>query len=202
MKNPEKYMEMLKKTLTNFPESQQKLIPAVQTLIDDTWTVLDLGCGARTITRHMACRKLVGLDIWGDYLTSNDIESPIQDVMKVIKPNGFDAVIALDVIEHLTNSDGLKMLQDMEQIATKRIIIMTPTQWTENKAGVETEEFWSHGNKYNYHRSFWSLEEFFNLGFYEVPFRPEGELLLVAKDIPPVEEKPKKSANTDTPPTK
>lgn len=41
-------------------------------------------------------------------------------------PGQFDACVALDVIEHLSKPDGLKMLRDMERLSTKRTIIFTP----------------------------------------------------------------------------
>lgn len=66
----------------------------------------------------------------------------------------FETAFVLDVIEHLTKSDGLKFLKDIEKI-TKQILIFTPlgSLW-------ETSDSDPAG-----HHSGWTPEEFEALGY-------------------------------------
>lgn len=99
-------------------------------------TLLDVGCGesspVRQFTREV--KYSVGVDshqpsidrsraafIHTDYRCRNILE-----IGKEFAPRSFDCVIALDVIEHLTKEDGLRLLDAMESIARRRVVIFTP----------------------------------------------------------------------------
>ena len=64
--------------------------------------------------------------------------------------------MALDLIEHLTKEDGLKLIRDMETIAAKKIVIFTPSGFLSQP---------SHDGDLQEHLSGWEPEEMRKLGF-------------------------------------
>ena len=81
----------------------------------------------------------------------------IRNLRKYYKNSSFDAVIAIDVIEHLTKKDGFRLLDDMEWIARKKIIILTPEGF--HVQGTVD------GNPFMEHLSGWSTGEFKKYGY-------------------------------------
>ncbi|GEM_PF-1884771 len=71
--------------------------------------------------------------------------------------NQFDVCVTFDVIEHLTKEDGLKLLADMEKIASKRVIIFTPNGFLPQQ-GFEKGDFQEH-------LSGWDVDEMRKLGY-------------------------------------
>ncbi len=81
----------------------------------------------------------------------------VRFLRKFYKKNSFDAVVAIDVIEHLNKKDGIKLMEDMEWIARKKIIILTPEGF--HKQGIVN------GNPYMKHLSGWKSHEFKKRGY-------------------------------------
>jgi hypothetical protein len=183
MKNKPKYISLLNKSLNFYPETHKNLITMLQGLIEDNYTVLDIGCGIKIITRHLACAKLVGIDVYADYLTEKDIHGDVRNLDKLVEPKSYDVVIAIDLIEHLTKTEGWKLLKDMESVAIKKIMITTPIEWSKNIDSVKDEKLWSYNNYYNYHKSLWSKEDFISKGYSIVTNGFCDELLLAVKGI-------------------
>jgi len=78
--------------------------------------------------------------------------------MAVDFPNkSFDAVILIDVIEHLTKKDGIALLKKMEKWANKKIIITTPNGFV-SQPSVDD-------NKLQLHLSGWKPQEFINKNY-------------------------------------
>ncbi len=129
-------------------------------------SVLDLGCGSNSplakIKKHF---KSVGLDSYKPSLEKSKKakihdDYRFGDVTKIDKfypPKSFDAVIALDLIEHLRKSQALDLISKMEKIARKKVILLTPQGFLKQPA-------WE-GNPFQKHLSSWSLKELKNLGF-------------------------------------
>jgi hypothetical protein len=64
-------------------------------------------------------------------------EYHLADVKKVAEefPNRrFDACVALDVIEHLEKEDGWRMLESMQKLAARRVVIFTPNGFIPQKS--------------------------------------------------------------------
>lgn len=73
------------------------------------------------------------------------------DVMSLLKSfRNYDLVLAVDVIEHLTRQDGIKMLSSVDN----HYIVSTPNYWLPQGADF--------GNKHERHVSQWSREDFAN----------------------------------------
>ena len=97
-------------------------------------STLDIGCGSSGKLRELGTVNTTGFE---GYLPDfeeakrqkthdNFVQGDARDLARHFQPRSFDACIAIDVIEHLTKEDGLKLMQDMERIARKRVVFFTP----------------------------------------------------------------------------
>ena len=103
--------------------------------LTDCESVLDVGCGAAPTMRELGISRSTGVDAYlpsieeGRKLNTHDelILGDIRNLMRQFKPKSFDACVALDVIEHLSKPDGFKLMAEMEQIARKKVVFLTPS---------------------------------------------------------------------------
>jgi len=135
-------------------------------------TLLDVGCGAYSPIGRFT-RKSVeqgGVDATGVDAFAPSIERSraaglhrqyVQmDILKIAEhfaSRSFDCVLASDVIEHLTKEDGFKLLDQMEQVASKRVIVFTPNGF------VPQGEY--DKNPWQVHISGWTADEFERRGY-------------------------------------
>lgn len=133
-------------------------------------TILDLGCGKggpmRFINRHQKYYS-VGVDIFPAYLDickergSHD-ELVQQDIRELnLPPKSFDAVLALRVLEHLTQVEGMKLLTKLETIAHYQIILITPIESFKQSTCDD--------NECQEHKSNWSPAQLKDLGYKVYP---------------------------------
>lgn len=129
-------------------------------------SVLDLGCGRWSPLEKIKKNFFaVGVDINKDCIKKSKKKKThdqyqVADVRKVdqlFKPKSFDAVIALDLIEHLKKKEGLKLLKKMEAVAKKKVIILTPNGFTEQDL--------AENNPYQIHQSGWQVKDFQKRGY-------------------------------------
>ncbi len=97
-------------------------------------SILDVGCGVSGKLRELEAPNTTGFEGYQpdfeeakrqkthDYLVDGDA----RELSRHFQPRQFDACIALDVIEHFTKEGGLKLMRDMEKIARKKVIFLTP----------------------------------------------------------------------------
>jgi SAM-dependent methyltransferase len=105
----------------------------LQKVMSDCRTVLDLGCGSLSPLRYINA-EVYGLDAHKETIleaknnrTHNKlIVLDVKSIRSHFKRKSFDAVVGLDLIEHLPKKDGLKLISDMEYLAAKKVIIFTP----------------------------------------------------------------------------
>jgi SAM-dependent methyltransferase len=135
----------------------------LRTALEGCGTVLDLGCGPGSLLEHFAdsC-TLTGMDRYLPALEENrrrgryharvlgDLHSlPFGD-------KSADAVVALDVIEHLDREGGFDLLRDMERTARRRVVVLTPNGFVPQRADA---------NSWQLHRSGWSVGDFRQRGY-------------------------------------
>jgi hypothetical protein len=127
-------------------------------------SVLDMGCGNDSPIKKLSRNFYsVGFDgfkpsimeskkkgIHNEYVLG-DLAHPC------FQPRSFDAVIALDVIEHITKLSGYNLLMNMERTAIIKTVIFTPSGFLPQD---ECE-----GNEYQRHVSGWTPKELKNWGF-------------------------------------
>jgi len=126
-------------------------------------TVLDLGCGHSSPISRLGILFSVGVELFEPYLQKSrekhiHSEYVKADITRVeFKPKSFDAVIAIDLLEHLTKQEGAELLSKMESWATKKVVVFTTNGYV-----------WQDGcddNPLQEHRSGWSADELQKLGF-------------------------------------
>ena len=105
-------------------------------------TVLDVGCGNASPLRFISGMHLTGVDGYARALeearerrTHDEyVLSDVKKVAEVFPRRRFDACVALDVIEHLEKEDGWRMLEGMQKLATRCVVIFTPNGFMPQKS--------------------------------------------------------------------
>ncbi len=152
----------------------------LRTSIGNPKTVLDLGCGDGTLMGFLSKGEkwqITGIDIYQKAIEGarkrNTYYKLIRgDLLKTIQNNNlkskYDVVFFSQVIEHVTRNQGEKILDEIEKLAKKRIIVGTPRGFME-----QPHEFLD-GNPHQVHKSGWSIEDFSSRGYkvYGVGFLP------------------------------
>lgn len=120
--------------------------------LTDCNSVLDVGCGSNSPIK--AVKKTFyseGIDIYRPSIVESKknnihdkyITGNIENIDKYYKNKSFDAVIALDVIEHFDKEDGLKLIEKMEKIARKKVILLTPNGFV-HQGHIDNNPYQSH----------------------------------------------------------
>jgi len=127
-------------------------------------SLLDVGCGENSPIKYAVKRGYsVGLDLFKpSILKSKQAKLHDEYVLASInhlcfKPNSFQTVALLDVLEHLSKSDGYKIMNQVEGLANDKVVVFTPNGF------LKQQEYES--NLYQKHLSGWTVHELENLGF-------------------------------------
>jgi hypothetical protein len=125
---------------------------------------LEIGCGPDSPGRLLPFQRYAGFDGYAPSIDQAKASYPghdyqvgrAEDLGQMYQDSSFDCVIALDLIEHLTKEDGLRMIAQMQRIATKRILLFTPNGFLPQQ---------SHDGDLQEHLSGWTADEMKALGF-------------------------------------
>jgi len=129
-------------------------------------TILDVGCGkgdAMDFLNRHGKFEAVGIDIFRPYLEEAKSKGCFQDLVcgdvrwLPFKDNSFDVVICMEVLEHLEKADGYKLLNELERVARRQILLTTPV------GKHELHPF--DGNPYQEHKYIWKVEDLKKLGY-------------------------------------
>jgi len=127
-------------------------------------SVLDLGCGPSSPLQF--CKNIqysVGVEGFAPYLEqskSKKIHNKYlsKDFLKIDFPKySFDAVILIEVLEHLSKKDGLKILKKASTWAKKKVVLSTPNGYFP-MGDVDQ-------NSFQRHRSGWTVTKLNKLGY-------------------------------------
>lgn len=148
-------------------------------------SLLDVGCGTRSPLQDGPWRIAysVGVDAWQPAIDQSKAQGlhdeyvccDVNALRARFAPRSFDCVAATDLIEHLKHEDGLRLLDDMEALARKRVIIITPNGFLPQQA--------YDGNEFQRHLSGWTAREMRARGYRVVgingwrPLRGERSLI-------------------------
>lgn len=130
----------------------------------DCESVLDLGCGPSSPLQYSGNIKYsVGVEAFGPYIEESKernihnkyIEKKIEEVD--FPEKSFDAVILLEVLEHLPEDIGYAMLQKAEKWAKKKVVVSTPNGFLSQRE--------RDGNPLQKHLSGWDKNTMGKLGF-------------------------------------
>lgn len=135
-------------------------------------TLLDIGPGIRPCD-FVTCKSHTAVEPHGTYaeIIERDFRhvdvrrGRWQDERAFFADRQFEAVVALDVIEHMEREDGLLLRDDVARMATRLAVIFTPFGMME-QSGFKDEHDCDHdpwgldGMVWQKHRSGWDPEDF------------------------------------------
>lgn len=131
--------------------------------LSDCNIVLDLGCGYKSKIQYCNVPLSVGVELFEPYLQESKRRGIHNqyikgDIRKVeFKSKSFDAILCLEVLEHLTKEEGYELIGKMERWAKRKIILTTPNGYVPQKS--------IDNNSLQEHKSAWSAKELEKLGF-------------------------------------
>jgi 2-polyprenyl-3-methyl-5-hydroxy-6-metoxy-1,4-benzoquinol methylase len=134
--------------------------------LNDSETVLDVACGSDSpLGKIKRSFKSEGIDIFEKSIKESKNKKihysyKTGDILKLntfYKEKSFDSVVCLDVIEHFTKKDALKLISMMEKIAKKKVIILTPN-------GFYHQDHLD-DNPHQEHKSGWFRKDLERLGY-------------------------------------
>lgn len=142
----------------------------IDALLEEGDNILDLGCGTAQHTLHL-WKRCVYVDAYGPYLKEILKQKPWAHVLMVELPiyleivvpgTKWDVVLALDVVEHLERKAAEEMVGLMEDLARKKVVILTPVGFLQQADGLD----WGKGNpKWQKHRCGFKREYFEKRGY-------------------------------------
>jgi SAM-dependent methyltransferase len=132
--------------------------------LKDCVTVLDLGCGPSSPLQY--CKNIkhsIGVETFHPSIEESKkrkihneyMEKSVEDVD--FPEKSFDAVIMIEVLEHLPEDTGYAMLKKAEKWAKKKVIISTPN-------GFLPQNIYD-SNPFQKHLSGWDIKKMEKMGF-------------------------------------
>lgn len=161
------HLKMEKINMNPIKEIYYKIFPPREIIFKNELSgcdsVLDLGCGPDSWIQVADVKYSVGVELFEPYIVESKkkgihdeyVHSDIRDVN--FKENSFDAVVCVDVIEHLTKNEGIDLIKKMDLWARKKVVLFTPN-------GFVHQEIYDN-NSLQLHKSGWNSHEFEELGF-------------------------------------
>lgn len=133
-------------------------IQMLRHLLRNAKSLLDVGCGIYSPMRFVDIGRQVGVDGYLQSIQEAErnrthdeyVHASIDALPDLFADQSFDAVVALDVIEHLPKENGDAFLKHMERIAKKTVIVFTPNGFIPQK---------SHDGNLQEHVSGWTAQE-------------------------------------------
>lgn len=134
----------------------------------DIETVLDVACGLSLKSKFLGAKNIVGVDIYEPYLKAIESDVPysvvkydVRKINNIFIDNSFDAVYALDIIEHLEKDDSIRLIEQCKKIAKKVVIVETPNGYLPQN--IDIQGFGA--DEFQTHRCSWNVEELQCMGF-------------------------------------
>ena len=87
-------------------------------------TALDVGSGPGKYRAPV--RYVASVDGYQQAQSDRHVVGNLLDVLPTFSAGEFDLVYCLDVIEHMTKADGIRLLENMERVAKRAVLVFTP----------------------------------------------------------------------------
>jgi SAM-dependent methyltransferase len=117
------------------PFRDRLLHRALRRALEGCGSVLDVGCGPASPLQKAGYRGLaIGLDLSAHELGrakragfhAGLVRADVATLESVVRPASVDAVVALDLIEHLHRDRAFRLLDALERTARRKVVVITP----------------------------------------------------------------------------
>lgn len=135
----------------------------LRTKLEPRWIVLDVGCGDGSRSAPNALAGAIGIDAHHESLLRLKDSGQRSALIAAsfgelpVRPKSVDAVVSLDVIEHFSKPEALRLLFDLEAITKRLVVLMTPNGFIRQDGTPD--------NPFMEHKSGWTAEEFRMMGY-------------------------------------
>lgn len=128
----------------------------LQKELKDCESVLDLGCGPSSPIQY--CKNIkysIGVEVFLPYLEVSKKQKIHtiylnKNINDIDFPNdSFDAVVMIEILEHLSEEEGLIIVKKAEKWALKKVIITSPNGFIP-QIGLDNNPFQRHVSGWNY----------------------------------------------------
>ena len=130
-------------------------------------SLVDLGCGHHSMLLYSdvlpSIDLSIGVEVFDPALQDSKRKRIHSQYIRVdaasleLKPKSIDAVVAIELLEHLTKEEGAALLIKMQNWARKRVMVTTPNGYVWQGA--------LEGNPFQVHKSGWSVKELREFGY-------------------------------------
>lgn len=143
-----------------------RIVPTLRSCLmaelDGARNVLDLGCGANSPVASVSGIRRVGVEGHFDSARLARSRGTHDEIIEAdlrfveFAPRSFDAVVMIEVLEHLEHKEGERLLDKAMSWSDHKVIVTTPNgYWPQGSLG---------GNELQVHRSGWTIEELQDFG--------------------------------------
>jgi SAM-dependent methyltransferase len=187
----EEMRQKLRPLMVFVPFSPHNII--LGALDKESRNLLEVGCGngrSGEIIRRRRHFYMIGADIFTPFLKECIVKGTYDDCVQCdirslpFLKKSVDTLLCLAVVEHLDKEEGLRLIDAMEEVARKQVILLVPVgEWRQTSFGT---------NPYNRHVSLWYPDEFKKRGYkvrgYEVRnlCDQKGPVLPLTNVFPPI----------------
>lgn len=156
------------------PYSNLGITPVVTMVldqIDDCNSLMDVGCANGNYLNWISDQRpkleTCGIDGYAPVLQSVRATKVIHGILPFSLEDksfnkSYDAVMCLDVVEHLHKVESIQMVKRFDNIARKKIVIFTPFGFLDNNVAIQEDKDWQ---PWLFHKCGWYPEEFEALGY-------------------------------------
>ena len=126
-------------------------------------SVLDLGCGANSPVAQIRLPRSIGVELFEPALARATQRQTHTELINAdarsfeFPAKSVDAVVLLEILEHMTKEDGYALLDRAESWARKRVVVSTPNGYVaQGSIG---------GNPHQVHHAGWTVDELRSRGY-------------------------------------
>ncbi len=106
-------------------------INEIRSAVKDCSSFLDLGCGNNSPYIkyiHKEEHRATGVDLYANVSGAyrEIVRRDVLEYLREVPEKAFDAVLAFDVVEHFEEQVALQLVHEMERVASKTVVIVTP----------------------------------------------------------------------------